>query len=646
MHQSPRFFRLTATAAAGALLWETIMPLAAIAQPAPPPLPPAPSLPSAAGQPEQNQPDPPARVGRVAGVTGTASFHEQGDTQWSPASINYPVSSGDSFWTEPAATAELEISASRIVMAGGTEFDIASLDTSGLQAVAAQGEAYLWLRDLAPNESWTVQTPRGLVRLDGPGRYDIIVGTTDQPTEITVLQGAAQIDGAGLSLHVSANQTATITGADRFEGSVGPARVTAFVTARLNAERPPQPAAIPIPAQVAAMPGGDDLYTVGSWAAVPDYGEVWYPPVSSSWVPYREGHWAYVTPWGWTWIDDAPWGFAPFHYGRWIEIGGRWAWTPGVAAVAGPPVYAPALVTFIGIGAGVALGAALASGTIGWIPLGPREPFRPWYHTSPAYLREVNAYHGVSINNTVAINSFANRSAATSVPVAAMTGSRPIGGVARPVRPAEFASARPIVGYQPVRPTATTAGVTPAAARQMHLAPSASVRPAPGPAVRPNLRAPGGATGAAIAHPAVPQPPHASQPNRPFSPAPEVVHPSAPTAAGQRQERPIAPAPTLTGGHPPAPTAAPRPMPRVITPENAQGSEPRRQPETFHQPGEQPRSQPPAQFRPQPAAPEVQHMPRPGGPAAPAFRPPPQHPVAPSVAHPGPAQNDRKQEQR
>ena len=34
-------------------------------------------------------------------------------------------------------------------------------------------------------------------------------------------------------------------------------------------------------------------------------------------------------------------------------------------AVAGPPVYAPALVTFIGIGAGVALGAALASGSIG-----------------------------------------------------------------------------------------------------------------------------------------------------------------------------------------------------------------------------------------------------------------------------------------
>ena len=117
-------------------------------------------------------------------------------------------------------------------------------------------------------------------------------------------------------------------------------------------------------------------------APAPEYGQVWYPPVSPGWVPYRQGHWAYVAPWGWTWIDDAPWGFAPFHYGRWVQIGGRWAWTPGAVAVAEPPVYAPALVAFIGIGAGVALGAALASGSIGWVPLGPREPFRPWYHAS------------------------------------------------------------------------------------------------------------------------------------------------------------------------------------------------------------------------------------------------------------------------
>ncbi len=55
-------------------------------------------------------------------------------------------------------------------------------------------------------------------------------------------------------------------------------------------------------------------------------------------------------PWGWTWVDDAPWGFAPYHYGRWASFGGRWGWIPGPYGVT--PVYAPALVAWIGGGRG------------------------------------------------------------------------------------------------------------------------------------------------------------------------------------------------------------------------------------------------------------------------------------------------------
>ena len=73
---------------------------------------------------------------------------------------------------------------------------------------------------------------------------------------------------------------------------------------------------------------------------------VWVPRVAVGWAPYRDGHWAWISPWGWTWIDDAPWGYAPFHYGRWVNFGGNWGWVPGPIAVR--PVYAPALVVFIG----------------------------------------------------------------------------------------------------------------------------------------------------------------------------------------------------------------------------------------------------------------------------------------------------------
>ncbi|HET6306942.1 MAG TPA: DUF6600 domain-containing protein, partial [Rhodopila sp.] len=490
MRRNPRLFRLTASVALTALLAQA-MPLAAVAQPAPPPLPTLPTPDQ--GRPELTQPDPPSRVGRLAFITGTVSFHNAGDTSWSAASLNYPVSSGNAFWTEPNATAQLEIADSRIALGGATEFDVTTLDPTGLQAVVAQGEAYLHLQHLAPDESWSIQTPRGLVRLGGQGHYEIVIGNTEQPTLVTVLDGEARIEGPNLTLQVSANQTATIAGTTAFQGSVGPIRQDAFLAANLQAEQPPAAPAASVPPQVLAMAGGSDLVDNGTWAATPDYGQVWYPPVESDWVPYREGHWAYVLPWGWTWIDDAPWGFAPFHYGRWIEIDGRWAWTPGVVAVAEPPVYAPALVGFIGLGAGIALGAAFAAGSIGWVPLGPREPFHPWYHASAAYVRDVNIAHATNVDPRM--DRFVNRGAATAIPAVAMTGSRSVQGVARPVTEQEFAAARPISGALPIRPTAETAGVTPAVARHLDL-PGGGARVAPGPVIRPSA--------AGFAHPGYP----------------------------------------------------------------------------------------------------------------------------------------------
>jgi hypothetical protein len=515
MRNNSRLFRLPATVALAALLWDAVLPYPAVAQPAPPPLP-APG----GGRPDLTQGDPPERVGRIARMAGTVSFHNLGDTQWSAATLNYPVSGGSAFWTEPSSEARLEVSASRIAMGGGTEFDVAMLDATGLQGVAAQGVIYLHLRGLASSEVWSVQTPRGLVRLNGDGRYEITVGTTDQPTLVTVVDGAAQIDSPGVSLKVVANQTATITGTDSFQASLGPALQDTFLTAQLDAERPLPPPAVPVPAAVVTMAGGSDLVASGNWSEAPDYGQVWYPPVSANWVPYREGHWAYVAPWGWTWVDDAPWGFAPFHYGRWLQIGGRWAWAPGTSAVNQRPVYAPALVTFIGVGAGVALGTALATGSIGWVPLGPREQFHPWYHASNNYVRQVNVSHVTNFDNRVTINNYVNRAAATSIPATAMTGSRPVQAVARPVSVQEFAAARPISGQQPIRPTAATAGVTPVVARQLNLVPMPGTRPAPGPTVR--AQAGGGAGFAKPALNGIPSAPSAIQPGSPSAIAPGV----------------------------------------------------------------------------------------------------------------------------
>jgi hypothetical protein len=153
------------------------------------------------------------------------------------------------------------------------------------------------------------------------------------------------------------------------------------------------------------MTGAEDLDRYGRWEQSPDYGPLWVPTaVAVDWAPYRTGHWAWVSPWGWTWIDDAPWGFAPFHYGRWVYVRNSWCWAPGNRVVR--PVYAPALVAWMGSshgGVSVRVGGGPA---VGWFPLAPREVYVPSYRVSSRYARDVNIGHVTNV--TVINNVFAN----------------------------------------------------------------------------------------------------------------------------------------------------------------------------------------------------------------------------------------------
>jgi hypothetical protein len=154
------------------------------------------------------------------------------------------------------------------------------------------------------------------------------------------------------------------------------------------------------------VPGYSDLDDNGTWNEEPDYGPVWYPSaVDVGWAPYSYGSWNYIGPWGWSWVGYEPWGFAPYHYGRWAYIGSRWGWCPGPYYAR--PIYGPAFVGFLGGSHwGVGFGGGFGGG-IGWFPLGPREPFHPWYRTSGVYYRNVNI-HNTYFRNTTIINNRSN----------------------------------------------------------------------------------------------------------------------------------------------------------------------------------------------------------------------------------------------
>ena len=532
------------------------------------------------GQPSYDQSptaDPPARVGRLAVIQGTVSTHAGGETTWSPAVLNAPVSDGDAYWTEPQAQAEIEVTSSSVWMSESTEFDLTTLNDAAMQASEPQGELYIHLRALQPGETYTIETPRGTVTMATEGRYEIGAGDTQNPTTLTVLEGAAQITGNSISLQVHANQTASVTGSTTFQGTVGPMTQDAFLAAMLQREQPAAPRGAAPPPVVAQMTGGEDLNAYGSWDTSADYGNVWYPDVGSDWAPYREGRWSYVAPWGWTWVDAAPWGFAPFHYGRWVQIGPRWGWAPVYPgfAVGIRPVYAPALVGFFGIGVGVGIGVGFGAfglgANIGWVPLGPREAYFPPYGVSRAYLGRVNVtnirnttniYNEVNTRRSMNIGQFANSRAAVVVPARAMVDSRPVNGAFTRPTAAQLASARPVLDRPPVAPGSRTLGLTPRVAQQLHV-PVTPAQRAPGPQVTPNAERAGRAGSPAL-----------HEATGPARNAPERTAPAGNAAAPGRGAAPgpAIGAPNRTAG----PPALREPGARPTTPErNAPGAESR-----------------------------------------------------------------------
>ncbi len=541
---------------------------------------------------DSQQADPAERVGRVARITGGLSFRATEAGEWTRAAPNYPVAPGMGFGTDPGSSAWLDLARGRIALAGATVFHIDALGEQGLRASLSGGEAYVILS----TESWSLRTALGQANLVGPGRFAITAGDADTPASVSVLEGLAEIVTAEQTIRLGPGQAATWNGSGV---TVAAARPSAFVTVMRVADRPPVAAAVPLPPVVAEMPGGAELSDHGDWAVSGDYGTVWYPRVGPEWVPYRAGNWAWVAPWGWTWIDDAPWGFAPSHYGRWTEIGRRWAWVPHMAHAPHRPVYAPAVIGFLGAGAAV----GMASRPVGWYPLAPREAYRPWYRASARYTHAMNVPYlspGPQVIHPRGGTPFHNRAAATMAPASAMAASAPLRHIARPADARVFGGFHTTNTAPPVQPTAATAGITPHMAQRMNL-------PAPG--THPGGMTPGGA------------------------------YPGGAYPGGAYHGGPAGRVPEAGGrGFAPPPGAAP--MPLVQSPRTYPGARPNPDARPITGPETRPMDRPSRQdFTPPPGSPFVPgsgsayrpapgqdgggDRPPPGSGASPAYRPPP-----------------------
>lgn len=399
--------------------------------------------------------DPPARAGRLNYLNGTVALAPAASPEaWAVAVLNRPLATGDRLWTDRDGYAEFHVGSTAVRLAPRTNVDMLTLDDDTLQLRLAQGDVNVRVRDVA-QDTIEIDTPNGAVLLEEAGSYRVSTSPEGDTTNIIVHFGRAHVLAQTGSFAVRSGQHVTLRGVEGAPSDFVAANMDAFD--RWSAELDRREDQIASTRYVSPhMTGYEDLDAHGTWRTMPEYGAVWVPRVAAGWAPYRHGHWVWVEPWGWTWVDDAPWGFAPFHYGRWVWLNGHWAWAPGPRVVR--PVYAPALVAFVG---GSSWSVSVGSGpAVGWFPLGWREPFIPWYRTSPVYVRNVNVTHvkNVNIYNNVTRINYVNQSvpqAVTVVPRDAFVSARP---VARSVMrvPEGHAARAPLMRTAPAEPTSSS----------------------------------------------------------------------------------------------------------------------------------------------------------------------------------------------
>ncbi len=348
--------------------------------------------------------DPPGRIARLNYSEGSVSFQPGGEGDWVQAVPNRPLTTGDNLWADQNSRAELHIGSTALRMSSETSVTFLELDDRTTQIKLSQGTIILKVRHLDDEDLFEVDTPNLAFTIQRVGDYRVDVNSAGDQTITTVWRGRGEVTGGGESYVVIAGQQAVFNGTDQLNHDINqlPPNDDFDNWASSRDQREDQSQSVNYISP--EMTGAEDLDEYGNWSYAGDYGPVWRPTgVPVGWAPYRFGHWVWVGPWGWTWVEDEPWGFAPFHYGRWAFYGGGWCWVPGPVVVR--PVYAPALVAFVG--GGPAFGAGVA-----WFPLAPREVYVPWYRGSRGYVNnvnitntQVNVTQVTNVYNTTIINN-------------------------------------------------------------------------------------------------------------------------------------------------------------------------------------------------------------------------------------------------
>jgi DNA segregation ATPase FtsK/SpoIIIE-like protein len=342
---------------------------------------------------------------------------------WNQASVNTPVSVGSRVYARENSKVGIAFSGRNYARLNpNTGLDVLTLNQRRTQLALREGSCVFSVGALAKDELFEVGTPNGAVDFTEPGLYQ--VGIDDGGSVlVSCLSGGARVVRDSGQCEVTKGQLLTLAAlaaSDAVVSELSP-NVAGTICNDYYQYRYPRTydgryadynrylndpyyydpyrrsasyQYIPDDSEVAGL---DDLDEYGEWTDVPEYGHCWHPRVSSGWAPYRDGYWSDDYPLGLTWVANEHWGWAPYHYGRWAFVNQSWMWVP--KEVVAQPVYSPALVAFVQMP---------EPDRVGWLPLGPGDPYVPRYYGAdyrPQYIGSetvVNKY--VNITNVANYN--------------------------------------------------------------------------------------------------------------------------------------------------------------------------------------------------------------------------------------------------
>src|SRR4029077_19178610 len=103
----------------------------------------------------------------------SVSFQPAGETDWIPAGVNRPMTTGDRPWAANGARAEMHLGSATIRLDTNTGFSFLNLDDRTVQIQLSEGTLNLRVKRVDPDEILEVDAPNLAFSILQPGQYRI-----------------------------------------------------------------------------------------------------------------------------------------------------------------------------------------------------------------------------------------------------------------------------------------------------------------------------------------------------------------------------------------------------------------------------------------------------------------------------------------